>query len=103
MKTYKFYADPGHGWIAVKIKELMQLGIITKISTYSYMHGGTAYLEEDVDLAEFFNAYREKYGQDPKYIHNHTDNRSVIRSYDSFNLNKALDIALNQMKEKEHA
>jgi hypothetical protein len=98
MKTYKFYCDPGHGWLAVKIKELHELGILYKISNYSYVRGKTAYLEEDCDASEFFKAYREKYGVDPKHLYTHTDNRSPIRSYDSYNHNKVTDIALMEMK-----
>lgn len=94
MKTYKFYADPGHGWLAVKITELMELGIITQISTYSYMRGATAYLEEDCDASLFFNSYKDKYGMEPKHSYNHTNNRSAIRNYDSYNRNKAVDYAL---------
>ena len=94
MKTYKFYADPGHGWMAVKIEELMKLGIITKISPYSYMRANTAYLEEDVDASLFIHTYMEKHGINPKYKYTHTDRRSPIRSYDSYNVNKAIDIAL---------
>lgn len=101
MKTYKFYCDPGHGWMAVKVQELMQLNIWHKISTYSYIRGATAYLEEDCDAAEFFKAYREKYGIDPKYTYNHTDNRSPIRSYDSYTHNKAVDTALRQIERKQ--
>jgi hypothetical protein len=98
MKTYKFYADSGHGWLAVKITELLELAIITRISTYSYMRGGTAYLEEDCDAALFFNAYRDKHGTDPKHTCKHTNNRSPIRNYDSYNRNKAVDFALRNMK-----
>lgn len=98
MKTYKFYADPGHGWLAVKIEELMQLGIITQISTYSYMRGATAYLEEDCDASLFFNAYKDKYGTDLKHDYKHTNNRSPIRNYDSYNRNKAVDYALVALK-----
>ena len=98
MKTYKFYADPGHGWLAVKIEELMQLGIITQISVYSYMRGGTAYLEEDCDATLFFTAYKDKYGVDPKHDYRHTNNRSPIRNYDSYNRNKAVDFALVALK-----
>lgn len=94
MKTYKFYADPSHGWLAVKIEELMQLGIITQISSCSYMRGGTAYLEEDCDASLFFNAYKDKYGAVPKHTYKHTNNRSPIRNYDSYNRNKAVDFAL---------
>ena len=93
-KTYKFYADAGHEWLGVKIVELMQLGIITQISSYSYMRGGTAYLEGDCDASLFFNAYKDKYGTDPKHTYKHTNNRSPIRNYDSYNRNKAVDFAL---------
>jgi hypothetical protein len=55
-KTYVFHEDPGHGWLAVKFKELQALGIIDKISPYSYMRGKTAYLEEDMDLSTFIKA-----------------------------------------------
>jgi hypothetical protein len=97
MKTYKFYADPGHGWLAVKTVELLELAIITRISHYSYTRGATTYLEEDDDAALFFNAYRDKHGIDPKYTYEHTDKRSPIRSYDSYNTNKAVDFALRKI------
>ena len=98
MKTYKFYADPGHGWLAVKITELLELGIVTQISNYSYMRGATAYLEEDCDASLFFNSYRDKHGVDPKHTYTYTNNRSHIRNYDSYNKNKAVDFALVAMK-----
>jgi hypothetical protein len=98
MKTYKFYADPGHGWLAVKITELMELGIVTQISAYSYMRGGTAYLEEDMDATLFFNSYRDKYGVEPNHTYEHTDKRSPIRNYDGYNQNKAVDYALLALK-----
>lgn len=98
MKTYKFYADPGHGWLAVKIEELMQLGIVTQISSYSYMRGATAYLEEDVDASLFFAAYKDKTGRYPEHNYNHTDKTSPIRSYDRYNTNKAVDFALINLK-----
>jgi len=94
MKTYKFYADPGHEWLAVKVQELMELNIMFKISPYSYIRGKTIYLEGDCDASEFFKAYREKYGADPKYAYKHTDRRSPIRSYDSVNANKIAKAAL---------
>lgn len=76
----------------------MELGIITQISNYSYMRGGTAYIEEDMDAALFFNAYRDKHGVDPKHSYKHTNNRSPIRNYDSYNRNKAVDFALLALK-----
>lgn len=98
MKTYKFYADPGHEWFAVKITELLELGIITKITSYSYMRGATAYLEGDVDASLFIEAYKDKYSTEPNQTCISTNNRSPIRSYDSYNQNKAVDFALTNMK-----
>ena len=54
--TVKFYSDPGHGWGAVKIQKLYELGIADKISSFSYQKGGTVYLEEDCDMHQFLCA-----------------------------------------------
>lgn len=97
MKTYKFYADSGHGWLAVKTEELMNLGIITRISSYSYMRGGTVYLEEDEDANLFFSVYKDAHGVEPKHTYEHTNNRSPIRNYDKYNANKAVDYALRKL------
>lgn len=59
---YKFYHDPGHGWLAVPKEHLRQLGIADKISQYSYEKGNTAYLEEDCDATTFIVALRLRIG-----------------------------------------
>ena len=46
-KVFNYYQDAGHGWIAVKIKDIFDLGIQHKISQYSYIRGMTAFLQED--------------------------------------------------------
>ena len=68
--TYTFYHDPGHGWLAVPVDELFNLGIAHLISRYSYLskNGKTAYLEEDCDAQIFMRhkpgiKIREKYCQ----------------------------------------
>lgn len=79
----KFYADPGHGWGAVKRKVIDDLGIANKISEYSYQKGQTVYLEEDCDLFAVIYALKERgvaVSLDEKY----TDRISPIRSYDRF-------------------
>jgi len=81
----KVYADPGHAWAAVKRKSLEKLQIIDKISGYSYQRGATVYLEEDCDLSVFVNALKGL-GFAVEYIESHTNNRSPIRSYDSFKI-----------------
>ena len=54
------HSDPGHAWLAVKLSEIEMLGIQTEISTYSYVKGKTAYLEEDCDAPKFIQAMRAK-------------------------------------------
>jgi hypothetical protein len=66
MKTYIWAVDAGHEWLAVKKKELIELGIADKISYFSYEKGGTAYLEGDCDAETFFIAYKQKHGVEPK-------------------------------------
>ena len=79
----KFYADPGHGWGAVKRKVLDQLGIANQITAYSYQKGQTVYLEEDLDLGTLVQTLRDK-GVEVEFKEKHTDRYSPIRSYQAF-------------------
>lgn len=88
MLKLKFYSDPAHGWCAVKLHVLKDLGIVERISPYSYIRGKTAYLEEDMDYSTLIQAlfdHKVNYSLIEKY----TDNRSPIRSYDGYNFNQA--------------
>ena len=53
-----FHADPGHGWLEVPRSELARLGILDRITRYSYQSrdGATVYLEEDCDLSTYCRA-----------------------------------------------
>jgi len=53
--SYVFTSDPGHGWLRVPVKELVEMGIADKISNYSYKSHDNrfAYLEEDCDFSTF--------------------------------------------------
>ena len=82
-KTYNVYADPSHAWVKVKIAELDKLGISKYITSFSYVRGDHAYLEEDCDAGVFLSALKER-GIEPKFKFHHTDNRSKIRGYASF-------------------
>jgi hypothetical protein len=85
LKIFSYYSDPGHGWIKVPMSLLIDLEIAHKISRYSYMRKGFAYLEEDCDASTFFNAYRARYGIDPKVKeYSAREKSSKIRSYDDF-------------------
>ena len=79
----KFYADPGHGWGAVKRKVLDQLGIADKITSYSYQKGQTVYLEEDCDLSTLVTALALQ-GEVVQYKEKHTNKYSPIRNYERF-------------------
>ena len=79
-KVYIFHSDPGHGWLAVRVRELKELNVFEQVSGYSYIKGDTVYLEEDCDAALFFNAYRKVFGKDPKYRESYLD-KTPIRYY----------------------
>lgn len=83
MRTYKLHTDPGHGWLAVSLKELNELGIGDKITRYSYVKGRMAYLEEDCDLTTFIKAYNAKHGVDPKIVESFRE-RTFVRSCEPY-------------------
>lgn len=86
-KTILFYSDPGHGWAKVSIRELNKLGIADKITTYSYMRGDYAYLEEDCDLTTYVNALRDAGYKDEQIKFKGTTSayrQSRIRGYDYY-------------------
>ena len=47
--TLEFHIDPGHGWLRVPISLARELGVLDKISRYSYTDGTDIYAEEDCD------------------------------------------------------
>ena len=51
-----FYADPGHGWLAVNRTDLDALDIAHKITRYSYERARRVYLEEDLDAETYMTA-----------------------------------------------
>ena len=96
MKTYIWANDAGHEWLAVKQDELNALGIEQDISAYSYVKGGTVYLEGDCDAARFFDAYKAKFGREPQTkIGKHWD-RWPGRSFRSYEAPKRLDAIFEQ-------
>jgi len=84
MKYHK-YDDPGHGWLKVPKSKLLQLGIADNISSYSYMRGENAYLEEDSDCTKFCDALEKEKGSAINFseivISHIGDKSSKIRSY----------------------
>jgi hypothetical protein len=90
-----YHNDSGHGWYSVKRSKLESMGVLNKISGFSYQKGDSVYLEEDCDAGLFFNALSEEEKQSIKVINSYKD-RSPIRNYDRFCLEKtSLEIALD--------
>jgi len=80
---YKFFQDPGHGWVEVPIAELRRLKIEGLISPCSYCNGHMAYLEEDCDASAWIEAKRAA-GEDYDIVDLHTNNDSIIRRFQPF-------------------
>jgi hypothetical protein len=84
--SIKVFADPGHAWARFPKAKLVSLGIADKISTYSYMNGSNAFLEEDCDLSTLIGALRAKGYTDIKFNESHTNKQSKIRSYNTYRM-----------------
>jgi len=82
-RVYQFFGDPGHGWLKVSMVELIRLGIIDKVTSYSYKRNGFAYLEEDCDLALFCRA-KDARGEEVEFKPSYSDRDSRIRRYEHF-------------------
>ena len=65
--SYIFYADAGHGWLEVPLKDCKAIGLSpTDFTQYSYREADTLYLEEDEDVLRFMNAYKATNGAFPE-------------------------------------
>jgi hypothetical protein len=80
---YKFFQDPGHGWIEVPIAELRRLNVADQISPYSYRNGHMAYLEEDCDASAWAKAKRAA-GEEFDIIELHTNKDSIVRTFKAY-------------------
>ena len=87
IKKY-FHSDSGHGWLAVKRKEVEELGISGAISDFSYQKGKTVYLEEDKDMATFKTAL-ETAGDQLEVKVAKIVKRSNIRGFSKFSVESA--------------
>lgn len=83
---FKHYSDPGHGWVAVKRKLIVELGLLNAISPYSYQKGGTVYLEEDCDAYKVLDKLNFLGVKVKVDIKEQSERSSPIRSYDRFSV-----------------
>ena len=79
---YIFHIDPGHGWFEVTRAELIRLGILNRISHYSYQKDDKVYLEEDCDATTFIQA-KQALGEDVTFDEQYLE--KPIRHYPMFN------------------
>lgn len=86
-KEYIWAHDAGHEWLAVKASELVNLGIASKITSFSYVKGGTVYLEGDCDAATFIEAYKVQFGKAPNTRPGKMWDRWPGRSFPRYSLN----------------
>jgi len=94
VQTFDFISDPGHAWLKVPVQLLRELGIADQITSYSYWRKGFAYLEEDCDASVFFNAYRARFGADPKFRErNRARGYSKVRGYEHYSRARANPLA----------
>jgi hypothetical protein len=84
IRTYVHHTDPSHGWLAVKMSEIKELGIENDISKCSYQDGENVYLEDDEDAAKFAQTYFIKTKQliDRTYLN--IDDEHWIRKFGSY-------------------
>ena len=80
---YQFYSDSGHGWLAVPAWELRSMGLLEKITKYSYMKDQIVYLEEDCDAGEFVDSKRRN-GHEVIFEEHLINGRANIRDYQSY-------------------
>lgn len=87
MKPLKlnYHSDAAHGWVAVKRALLEKLGILNKITPFSYQKGGTVYLEGDQDLDTFIEAVKATGCCSFEFVNKYHE-YSPIRSYESFRI-----------------
>jgi hypothetical protein len=80
MKAFKFYSDPGHGWLKVTVADCLDLQLMpSDFTRYSYRRNDELYLEEDCDASKFIAAYRAKHGATPTVTESHCNSDSLIR------------------------
>lgn len=80
-KIFDVYSDPGHGWVKVPFKTLVDLNLVDRISCFSYYRNEYAYLEEDNDYSLLLEALLTR-GITPEFREHVSRTRpSKIRTY----------------------
>ena len=98
--------DPGHGWLSVSHKDLIELRIVDLITHCSYMNTTRVFLEEDCDTATYME-HAKVAGWTINHKVTYSDGPSKVRSYAGYNpywvrnpigIGSELSLADNDMK-----
>lgn len=83
-RTFINYSDPSHAWLRVPLKDVIKFGLTNKITSYSYINGNYAYLEEDVDAPLFLETLKLNGMTNYRIVDKFTDKPSIVRTYDPY-------------------
>jgi hypothetical protein len=100
--SYIYHQDSGHGWLEVPAGEIIAMGLTEKITPYSYLRQGKAYLEEDVDMETFLNL-RKLLPQAVDVKINYLDGMSLIRDYPQYKSENNMPEKNSQDRKKSSA
>jgi hypothetical protein len=79
-----YVSDPSHGYLKVPVDLVEKLGFANKISEYSFFNDKFVWLEEDCDMALFFDALDEKFLPEPIIFSQTLDEPAPFRLYPRF-------------------
>lgn len=82
VRNLNMISDPGHGWLSISMKDLVELDIVDQISNCSRFNKGRVYLEEDCDAFVYLKAARAA-GWEVK-INDKYQEKTPLRSYPSY-------------------
>jgi len=79
-----YVSDPSHSYLKVPVRLAEKLNFTNKISEYSFFNEEYIWLEEDVDMALFFNALDERALPEPLIFSETLDHQAPFRLYPRF-------------------
>jgi len=77
---FTLYLDPDHGWLAVPLSTLSNIGLgAADFTTYSHIgcSGTVLYLEEYCDAPKFIAVFRQQYGYEPAITERYIDDTEM--------------------------
>ena len=79
-----YVSDPSHSYLKVPVRLAENLNFTDKISEYSFFNEDYIWLEEDCDMALFFNALDERSLPEPIIYSETLEEQAPFRLYPRF-------------------